>query len=345
MNYALLDWYRGFPVRNLYVRMIEEALETHLEFVANPERADIILCGPYGARHHSRDVGVARRSWKLFVTGEPANADYLFVHHSLSFDPLDYGGRNFRFPVWMYEMSWYPDISSTFSRDETDELLHRNRPIQSFMSNWKDRQRKVVSIFNNRESRRTAIFSALEQREMIDGFGKPFGTAGAHDYRQKCDVISNYRVNKCLENCVYHGYYTEKILHARACGCVPLTWCDFSVGMDFNERAIVNLYDFKHLSDVVDRVQSLLSDDHLCWSLVDQPVFATTPDIRPAVDFIRRAYHQFCSGELPNMGEYRFAEPNEYGYGIDRAVKRPVLNKIGRALRKIGHRIISYSLR
>ena len=42
-------------------------------------------------------------------------------------------------------------------------------------------------------------------------------------------------------NGLYPGYYTEKIPEAFNSGCLPITWADENIGVDFNSSAFLNL--------------------------------------------------------------------------------------------------------
>ena len=40
---------------------------------------------------------------------------------------------------------------------------------------------------------------------------------------------------------MYPGYYTEKIPEAFMAGCLPISWADENLKIDFNPRAFINL--------------------------------------------------------------------------------------------------------
>jgi hypothetical protein len=343
MRYGLIDWYAGFPVRSLYVKLLEDALATPLQFTSNLDEADIALVGAWGAGHRRTLFCSLAKPWKLYITGEPTNADFQFVHHSLSFDPLDYWGRNFRFEHWLCDLHWYDDVPTTFTKAETDELLDTNRPLAAYARSVPTRKRKAVAVFNNPEKRRIAVFEALRRRGLIDGIGKPFGDEGTHAYRAKCERIAEYVINQCLENCFYHGYYTEKVMHARAVACIPLTWSDADVAMDFHAEGIINLRQFGSLDALADHVELLLRDESRIADLVNRPILKRTPSLEGAKRFLAGAYDQFRRREIPDAGEgfihgrTAVAEPP--------AIRRRAVNFLGRTLRKIGEKLIDYSSR
>jgi hypothetical protein len=333
MKYSLLDWYEWFPVRSLFVRLLEDALETRLEHVTDHARADVILVSAFGRQHQRRDIQELGKAWKIYITGEPADADYRYVHHSLTFDPLDYEGRNHRFQHWLHEFYWYDDIDSVLTRAETEEMLATNRPLASYRATLHERQRRVITVFSKCENRRVAMYEALRRRGLIDGIGMPFGGTGKHEFRDKCDRIAGYRMNQCFENRVYHGYYTEKVLHARAVACVPLTWADRGIAMDYEPAALINILDFICFDDIVAHVEAVLGDDARTAAYVDQPVFTVKPSLAPTIGFLRRSYEKFRAGDVPHVGESLL--PHD-APPVRRGIHSRIRSVLGRVARRIG---------
>ena len=64
--------------------------------------------------------------------------------------------------------------------------------------------------------------------------------------KYKLDIISDYKFNICFENTIHPGYYTEKLLHAKIAGCIPIYYSDEKMNIDFNEKCALNLYDFEN---------------------------------------------------------------------------------------------------
>ena len=101
-----------------------------------------------------------------------------------------------------------------------------------------------------RESHRALAVEALSRIAPIDVLGNVIGRPLR---RSKYDVLRQYRFNVCFENSIFPGYYTEKIIHAWAAGCIPLYWSDPHFGADFNTKSIVNRIDFPILTTLLRR--------------------------------------------------------------------------------------------
>jgi hypothetical protein len=124
--------------------------------------------------------------------------------------------------------------------------------------------------------------------------GRPFGNennwSGGY-YREKCDFISSFMCNMCFENTIAMGYLTEKPLHARAMGALPLLYCDTNIP-DFNWEATVNLNDFSSVREFVELTEFYLSKPDLLFEKLDSPIFHQIPCLDYVANFISSSYQK-----------------------------------------------------
>jgi hypothetical protein len=85
---------------------------------------------------------------------------------------------------------------------------------------------------------------------------------------------------------MYPGYYTEKIPEAFFADCLPITWTDENVKVDFNPSAFINLApmassNFSPLAEIVSSPQAL-------ESYTSQALLLQSPSILPFRDFVKR---------------------------------------------------------
>jgi hypothetical protein len=303
LNVSLIDWYPSFDFcQDVMSEILEQSLGTKFRLVDSHKMADVVFVGPYGVSHKLNPSFINSSAWKLYFTGENTVPDYRFVHHSLSFIRHDFSGRNFRLPLWWLHIS-YPNYreSTSFSRSESDEFLHTNLPLVKYRSCLSNRKSSVVAVFNHPDPLRLWTVQEIGKRMPIEKYGQCFGNGfewGDHGYRKKIELISNFRFNYCPENSLHDGYFTEKILHARLAGCIPIVYADKYVNLDFNPRGIVNIYDFDSMAEFVDYCHRLLSNADEMERLVSEPVCTTMPDIASLVEFLRNSYSGFKNQTL-----------------------------------------------
>ena len=85
---------------------------------------------------------------------------------------------------------------------------------------------------------------------------------------------------------MYPGYYTEKIPEAFFADCLPITWTDENVKVDFNPQAFINLApmtwcNYEPLAEIIHSPQAL-------QSYTTQALLLKAPSILPFRDFVKR---------------------------------------------------------
>jgi hypothetical protein len=301
MKISVIDWYPSFNAHNeMLWDVIEQALETKLCLVASHLKADIILVGPYGQSHKSKPDFINSAGWKLYFTGENSVPDFRFVHHSLTFIRHDFNGRNFRLPLWWMHLS-YPEYreSVSFDRIESTEFFDTNRPLSKYQS--LEKVSEIIAVFNHPDPLRLWTIQALNQRLKVEKYGQCFGNGfawGDAGYQRKIQLISGYTFNYCPENTVHDGYFTEKILHARLAGCIPIVYADKYVNLDFNPNGLINIYDFDSVREVAEYVAELAKDESALSAIINEPVCTNMPDMKLLSSFIYESFFDFANGNL-----------------------------------------------
>jgi GR25 family glycosyltransferase involved in LPS biosynthesis len=114
---------------------------------------------------------------------------------------------------------------------------------------------------------RNEAFHTLNEYKPVDSAGRLFNTMGDTIFaglgggggeRMKVEFLKDYRFCLAYENQSSDGYVTEKLLHAKAAGCVPIYWGDPSVVKDFDENGFINLTGSPET--LVERVRELEED-------------------------------------------------------------------------------------
>jgi hypothetical protein len=87
--------------------------------------------------------------------------------------------------------------------------------------------------------------------------------------------ISDYRFNICFENKLYPGYYTEKPIHAKVAGCIPLYYADKDINKDFNSNCFINLSDFNSVEEYTEYILKVENTPSLFNEIKNQSLFNT----------------------------------------------------------------------
>lgn len=276
MNISFSDfWGEVDPNNNFFSDLIRSMYPDCQVVPFSNEHTDVLIYSCFGTQHHSADKSKVK---KIFYTGENKRPNYNECHYSLTFDFDDYGGRNIRLPLWMLHIDWFdkenygnPKFVIPFS--ELRNSRYSSIPKTQF----------CCIVFNNPIPNRIDIINKLSKYKEIHCYGSgmrncPYGED------KKYEVISNYKFNICFENGIYPGYYTEKLIHAKVAGCLPLYWADERCKEDFNTKSFLNLNDFSSMDDYVERIIQLDNNENEYLSITSQYLFGGKD---PSLDFIK----------------------------------------------------------
>jgi GR25 family glycosyltransferase involved in LPS biosynthesis len=114
---------------------------------------------------------------------------------------------------------------------------------------------------------------------------------------KKHTFLKSYRFCLAYENESTPGYTTEKLLHAKAAGCVPIYWGDPKVGRDFDIKGFLNVTSEEELVALVDAVESDTTGEK--WTkLASVPALSTY-----SRDLVRRTFSELVKRLLTVSGK------------------------------------------
>jgi hypothetical protein len=289
VNICAINFWPGFSLKNGFVGHLLGSAFDSFNVVKKERDADIVVSSVF-----VREPPLEPRRTICFIW-ENMRPDYRYCSYSISSDFDSYEGRNCRVPLWYAQLKWpgrsqdeaAPGVNNHGFETpvEIDSLLQsRTRPDR-------DADLFCCYVANNPELHRLFCVESLSQVGRIDIYGnvvnKPLRTS-------KYDLLRHYRFNLCFENSIFPGYYTEKIVHAWAGGCIPLYYSDNWYVSDFNPKAIINRINFRSLDEFCDHVAYVNKSQHAFEQIFEQPLLLTRPTLEPAIDFLRGAYDRIA---------------------------------------------------
>lgn len=186
----------------------------------------------------------SNRPLTLFHTGENLRHDHFPRDYAISFDLAVEDTNHHRLPYWMELVDWSHEGITGNTNPRFGSLLKLNRLLQPLGNRFLNKPCRAAIFASHIREPRATLMRALRPYIGVDGFGSVFDSTVTHHSTSgftKLEILKNYGVNLCPENSMYPGYYTEKIPEAFMADCLPLTWTDSNVAVDFNPDAILNL--------------------------------------------------------------------------------------------------------
>jgi hypothetical protein len=290
--------------------IIAQSLGYQVNWV-NPKESDLLIVGPFA------DPNPKQLSWcpkplrpavkplnqmltramggrkntplKLFQSAENIRHDIHQPDYSVSFDLNIESNKHFRLPYWMEMIDWSHEGIHGNQNPRYGQLLTIERLMQPLGNTFLERKRAAAFLSSHMREPRNTLFNAVNSVLPVNGFGPHFNKdikSHHHSGIVKEVLLQDFAFNLCPENAMYPGYYTEKIPEAFFAKCLPITWADENVKVDFNPNAFINLApmswcNFSPLKDII-------NSPHTLAQYASQALLLKAPSILPFRDFVKR---------------------------------------------------------
>ncbi len=286
--------------------IIAQSLGYRLEWV-RPNQADLLILGPFlkpalkklkwcpkplrPVLESMSKIATTRSQGplKLFHSAENLRHDSVMADYSISFDLNIHLGNHFRLPYWMEMIDWSHEGVSGNQNPRYGHLMTIARLQKPLGNRFLEKKWGAAFLSSHIREPRKTIFDAVQKVLPINGFGSHFDSRIENHHLSgflKYELLQNFAINLCPENSMYPGYYTEKIPEAFFADCLPITWTDENVKVDFNPNAFINLApmswcDFEPLKELIENRKIL--DGY-----ASQALLLKTPSILPFKNFVKR---------------------------------------------------------
>ncbi len=265
-------WDQFNPEYNMFTLMLENAYKGKtvkgIDVTSSSEKIDILIFGPFGDTWQSIDKSIP----KIHYTGEDTEpVEREDVKLNLCYKHRDGATEDYlRLPLWMLEIDWFNCDSD---RIQNPKPLPIDRVCKVFEDEL-DRKKKFCAfvVTNPRQPMRNNAFHWLSEYKHVDSAGRLFnnvgdaifaGLGGGGGELKKLEFLKDYKFCLTFENECSVGYTTEKMLHAKAAGCIPIYWGDPKVERDFDTAGFIDARKIATGAELINLVKEVDSDDEL----------------------------------------------------------------------------------
>jgi alpha(1,3/1,4) fucosyltransferase len=276
------NYNHNFIIDALRHEIKQQGLSSTVEGVlySKDSQPDLVIFGPYSTEWRDIPSSIP----KIYFSGEnwtvPDDSSIsLYLTSSRKEDD-----KHIRIPTWMTFIDWYSDSKELPSNHEDNPIripLHFAMTPHSIpFENRSEFCGFVVSNpvcgFRNETFQRINEYKRVNSGgHLYNNIGGPlelkYPGGGCGDI-SKHHFFANHRFTISFENSQADGYITEKVLHAKMAGCVPLYWGDKHTQYDFVEGSIVNLSHLSSPEQVLSVLQKLEENPALCSKIASTPL-------------------------------------------------------------------------
>ena len=273
LRIVFTDMWEGFQAKDNFFLDLLRSVQTDRSVEGVEEgNCDLVICGPFGTKWQSPSY---QGCPKVYYSGEPPMLNEcqdsridLFLTHS----PVE-SERQMRLPIWTLFVEWFGQPSSPHRNPNRlpQELLLK--PIQAERTNF-----CAFVVSNPLSEERNQAFERVNAYKHVNSGGSYKNTiggplpalyaGGGSGDQAKVEFYKSHLFCLCYENCVAPGYVTEKLLHAKMAGCVPLYRGSLNAIQDFDPNGFVYVQDGQ---DVVQLIQALEADPRRLAEIATTP--------------------------------------------------------------------------
>ena len=281
LTIAFSDMWPGF---NYETNFITDALRNHTGKTIRGISYDstvsphLILCGPYSESWKQ----ITSSAPKVFFTAEhwaaPPGFD-LYLTSSREEDE-----KHFRLPVWMTFIDWFSGSTSLPTNMEDNPIrLPVHFATTPHPVGFTERNAFCGFVVTNPICTfRNETFHAVDAYKKVDSGGALYNNIGgplALKYPgggcgdlSKHTFFAEHQFTISFENAQVPGYITEKVLHAKMAGCVPIYWGDTHTDTDFAPNSFLNLSALTNPDKIVDVIKKLEANPAMCAAIASTPI-------------------------------------------------------------------------
>jgi len=285
--------------------IIAQSLAYKIEWV-KPAQADLLVLGPFFKPNSKTlkwcpkplrpivqplmDLVPARSHapLRVFHSAENLRHDTIPADYSISFDLNITSAKHFRLPYWMEMIDWSHEGITGNQNPRYGQLMSIERLMQPLGKRFLEKNWAAAFLSSHIREPRKTLFDALQKVMPVTGFGAHFNkNIESHHLSGffKKELLQEFAFNLCPENGMYPGYYTEKIPEAFFADCLPITWTDENVKVDFNPNAFINLAPMSWCNFAP--LQEIIQSPQILDGYASQALLLKSPSILPFRDFVK----------------------------------------------------------
>jgi len=215
-----------------------------VEFSDNP---DYVFCSVVGYEHTKYDA------IKIFYTGENLIPNFNFYDYAIGFDPLSFGDRYLRVPLYNFYSAYKNLLKWESEREERISKLDSSRLLNRKFCSY------VVSNGDG-DPIRTKFFEELSKYKRVDSGGRYMNNIGG-PVPDKLAFCAEYKFNIAFENSASSGYTTEKIMEPLSVNSIPIYWGNPLVEDEFYGQCMVRVKDEADIKRAVEEIIYLDTHD------------------------------------------------------------------------------------
>ena len=207
---------------------------------------------------------------RVFLTGENVEPLMESCEFAISFSALVRHPNHMRLPLWAYEnQGWGVGLDRLIKRADTD--WEKVAAEKTAFCNF---------VYDHDMPFRNAIFTELNRYKRVDAAGRAMNNMDGWRVTKvpnrligKLDFLRRYKFTLSIENTIWPGYTTEKIVDPMFVGSIPIYVGDPLASNTFDPASYVDYTRFTSIAEMLEFVREVDNDPALYFKMLAAPNF------------------------------------------------------------------------
>jgi len=204
---------------------------------------------------------------RVFITGENVEPDMEQCDFAITFSVLTDHPNHMRLPLWVYDLRRVGIAPTDLTKRQGTDW-ERIAAEKTAFCNF---------IYSHDVAFRNAAFATLRRHRDIDAVGRCMnnmrGFTVPNGAKGKLEFIRRYKFTLAVENAVWPGYTTEKLVEPMVAHSIPIYIGDPNAAVDFNPASFIDFSKFRSIAALIDYVRQIDNDRDLYLRTLAQPIF------------------------------------------------------------------------
>jgi hypothetical protein len=207
---------------------------------------------------------------RVFFTGENVEPDMSACEFAISYSVLVDHPNHLRLPLWVYEnRQWGYDPERLIKRGAPDweQLLREKKKFCNF-------------VYRHQVGFRDALFHSLGKYKPVDSAGPHLNNVNnwrvptmPNRLAGKIDFFRRYKFTLAIENSMWPGYLTEKLVDSMFAGSVPIYVGDPLAKLTFDPASYIDFSCFRTIKEMIEFVREVDNNDDLYIKMLAAPFY------------------------------------------------------------------------
>lgn len=207
---------------------------------------------------------------RVFVTGENFEPDMSNCEFAISFSAITDSPNHLRLPLWVYEnRGWGFGPEMLIKAPGTDWEMRAA-----------ERGKFCNFVYLHEVPFRDAVFRRLSEYRQIDSAGRHLNNMAGWTVPMSPNRVSGkvkffrkYKFTLAVENTIWPGYTTEKLVDPMYAGSIPIYFGDPLARLDFNPESYIDFANFRTMGELLEFVREVDNNRDLYLTMLAAPYF------------------------------------------------------------------------